>query len=348
MNTRLTDLRRAALSAGLSMTVFLLLTALFFFAIGREPMAMLLAIGKSALGDGYSISESLLRTTPILLCALATMVPARLGLISVGAEGQLCLGALVGTGIVLTFPNGSMPMLMPAVLLAGAVGGALWSLLPALLRTVARVNETISTLLLNYVAALLLTWLVYGAWRDPQSQGWPASMPFPEAARLPSLWDSRVHAGLLLALAAAVLLHLLFTRTRWGMTLDVLRSGPRAGQAAGLNLSRQILITMLVGGALAGLAGIAETGAVQGRLQAGFSNGAGLSGFLVAWLARNHALRAVGLAFVVGALLAAGDGLQMSAGIASSATLVVQGLLFVAVLGVGGWRTRQGGSHVGR
>lgn len=348
MTTRLTEWRSATLGAGLSVLAFLLLTALFFVAIGREPVSMLLTIASSALGDGYALSESLLRATPILLCALATMVPARLGLISVGAEGQLYLGALVGTGVVLAFPQASQPLLLPAVLLAGAVGGALWSLLPALLRTAARVNETISTLLLNYVAALLVTWLVYGAWRDPQSQGWPATAPFPDAARLPGLWDSRVHAGLFLALAAAVVLHLLFTRTRWGMTLDVLRSGPRAGQAAGLSLSRQILITMLVGGALAGIAGIAETGAVQGRLQAGLSNGAGLSGFLVAWLARNHALRAVGLAFVVGALLAAGDGLQMNAGVASSATLVVQGLLFVAVLGVGGWRARHGGAHVGR
>ncbi|RYY62719.1 MAG: ABC transporter permease, partial [Comamonadaceae bacterium] len=231
----------------------------------------------------------------------------------------------------------------PGVLLAGAAGGALWALPPALLRIAANANETISTLLLNYVAALLVTWLVYGPWKNPQSQGWPASIAFPDAARLPLLGDSRVHAGLFIALALAVALHVVLTRTRWGLELDLLRSNPRAALLAGFGQRRRIVLALLAGGLLAGLAGIAETASVQGRLQADLSNGAGLSGFLVAWLARNDALRAVGYAFLVGALLAAGDGLQMTAGIPSSATLVVQGLLFVAVLLAGGWRARRAG-----
>jgi simple sugar transport system permease protein len=329
------------MTLSLTLAAFLLMTGVFFAAIGREPLRMLVEITQAAVGDGYALGESVLRATPILLCALATIVPARVGLISVGAEGQLYFGALVGTGIVLTFPAAPMFLLLPAVLLAGALGGAAWALLPAVLRVAARVNETISTLLLNYVAALLVTWLVYGPWKNPASQGWPATIDFPAAARLPTLGDSRVHAGLLLALIAALALHALFTRTRWGLVLDVLGSNPRAGQSVGLSLSRQVFITMLIGGALAGLAGIAETGAVQGRLQADLSNGAGLSGFLVAWLSRKSAWKAVPLSLLIGALLAAGDGLQMNAGVPSSATLVVQGLLFVAVLGVGGWRAQR-------
>ena len=325
---------------GLSAAVFIGLSALFFMLIGREPIAMLGTIAEASIGSGYALGESVLRATPILLCALATLTPARAGQVTVGAEGQLYFGALTGTGVVLALADAPGVVLLPAMLAGGAAGGAVWSLLPALLRVAARVNETISTLLLNYVAALLVTWLVYGPWKNPQSQGWPATIDFPAAARLPGLWDSRVHAGLLLALALAVVLHGLFTRTRWGLMLDILRSNPRAGQQAGLSLARQIVLTMLIGGALAGLAGIAETSAVQGRLQADLSNGAGLSGFLVAWLARGDALRAIVLALLVGALLAAGDGLQMSAGVPSSATLVVQGLLFVAVLAVGGWRAR--------
>ena len=226
-------------------------------------------------------------------------------------------------------------------MLAGALGGALWALVPALLRIGANANETISTLLLNYVAALLVTWLVYGPWKSPQSQGWPASIEFPAAARLPLLFESRVHAGLFLAVALALVLHLLITRSRWGLELDVMRSNPRAALLAGFGQKRRIVLALLAGGLLAGLAGIAETSSVQGRLQADLSNGAGLSGFLVAWLARNSALRAIAYAFVVAGLLAAGDGLQMNASIPSSATLVVQGLLFVSVLLAGGWRDRQ-------
>jgi simple sugar transport system permease protein len=332
-----------ATGCGLSIAVFVVLASLFFVAIGRAPWELLAEIVVAGAGSGYALGESLLRATPILLCALATLLPARAGMISVGAEGQLYFGALVGTGFVLAFPTLSSPWMMCGLLAAGAVGGALWAALPAALRVVADVNETISTLLLNYVAALLVTWLVYGPWKNPRSLGWPATIDFPAAAQLPHFFDSRVHLGLWVAIAIALALHLLLTRSRWGLQLDVLRGNPRAARAAGLSLPRQIAITMLIGGALAGLAGIAETSATQGRLQADLSNGAGLSGFLVAWLAGNSALRAVPLSFVVGALLAAGDGLQMMANVPSSATLVVQGLLFVAVLGVGGWRAQREG-----
>ena len=339
---------RAAGSAT-AFALFIALASLFFLAISTNPLAMLAEISRSAWGDGYALGETLLRATPILLCALATIVPARAGLISVGAEGQLYFGALAGTGLLLAAGVPSGAWMLPATLLAGALGGALWAAVPALLRVGANVNETISTLLLNYVAALLVTWLVYGPWKNPQSQGWPASVEFPGAARLPLLFESRVHAGLFVALVLALVLHLLLTRSRWGLELDLMRSNPRAALLAGFGQKRRIVIALLVSGLLAGLAGIAETSSVQGRLQAELSNGAGLSGFLVAWLARNSALRAVPYAFIVAGLLAAGDGLQMNANIPSSATLVVQGLLFVAVLLAGGireWRqSRRGAWH---
>jgi general nucleoside transport system permease protein len=325
--------RSAALKRALrAALLFAALATVFFLLIGRHPGTMFLEILRAAAGSGYALGESLLRATPILLCALATLVPARLGLISVGAEGQLYLGAIAGTGVMLGW-TGPPQLLLPAVLLGGMAGGALWALLPALLRNAAGVNETISTLMLNYVAALAVTWLVYGAWKNPQSQGWPATIEFPEVARLPTFGDSRVHAGLLIALGVAALLNFLLDRTRWGLSLDVLRSNPRLEHVTGLSIPRQVLLTMAIGGALAGLAGIAEASAVQGRLQSDLAQGAGLSGFLVAWLAGNRIGRAVWMSLFVGALLASGDGLQMSARVPSSVTLVVQGLLFVAVLG---------------
>jgi simple sugar transport system permease protein len=162
--------------------LFAALATLFFLLIGRHPGTVFLEIARAAAGSGYALGESLLRATPILLCALATLLPARLGLISVGAEGQLYLGAIAGTGVMLGW-TGPPQLLLTAVLLGGMAGGALWALLPALLRNAAGVNETISTLMLNYVAALAVTWLVYGAWKNPQSQGWPATIEFPDVAR---------------------------------------------------------------------------------------------------------------------------------------------------------------------
>lgn len=314
--------------------LFGVLASGFFLLVGLHPGLMFYEIVNAAAGSGYAIGESLLRATPILLCALATVVPARLGLISVGAEGQLYLGAICGTGVMLIW-TGPQGLLLPAVLLGGMVGGALWALIPAILRSAAAVNETIATLMLNYVAALTVTWLVYGPWKNPKSQGWPATIEFPDSARLPNLFESRAHAGLLLALLLAALLYVVLNRTRWGLGLDVLRSNPRLEHVTGLRITRQVLLTMAIGGALAGLAGIAEASVVQGRLQSDLSQGAGFSGFLVAWLAGNRIIRVVWVSVLVGGLLASGDGLQMSAQVPSSVTLVMQGLLFVAVLGAG-------------
>jgi general nucleoside transport system permease protein len=324
----------------LAAAAFVVLSAAFFAVIGRNPFTLIGVVLEAAVGDGYAIGESLVRATPILLCALATALPARVGLISVGAEGQFYAGAIAGTGTVLSMLPTPGWTVLPLMLVTGALGGMAWSLVSGLLRTGLQVNETISTLLTNYVAALLVTWLVYGPWKNPASQGWPATAEFPAASKLPALLDSRVHAGLLIGIALAVVLHLVLTRTRWGLVLDVLRSNPRAGLVAGLDFRRHALLVMALGGALAGLAGIAETASIQGRLQSDIAGGAGFSGFLVAWLARNHCLRIIPLSLLVGALLASGDGLQMLAQVPSSVTLVIQGLLFVAVLLVNGWLDR--------
>lgn len=329
----------------LTVLAVLALVSVFFVVIGQPPHKLLWLIVMSGLGDGYALSETLVKTTPILLCAMATALPARLGLITVGAEGQLYFGALLATGFVLGHLQDAGGWLFPTMLLVAALAGAVWSLLPALLRTQLGVSETITTLLVNYIAALLVTWVVYGPWKNPASQGWPATADFPAAFKPATYFDTRVHTGLWIAIALCLVLHGLVTRTRWGLALDILRGNARAGAGAGLQWRRNVLLVMLLGGALAGLAGILETASVQGRLQAHFSVGAGFSGFLVAWLAGNNFLRLLPMSLLVGALLAAGDGMQMMASLPSSVSLVVQGLLFVAVLGVGGWAVRRGGGH---
>src|SRR5579883_2521811 len=158
----------AAIGGG---AAFLIAAAIFLTAIGRPPLVTLSQMVLYAFGDAYSLSESLVKATPILLCALSVILPARLGLITVGAEGQLYFGALTGSAVVVCFPTAPMIMLMPAMLLAGAGGGALWGAIAGLLRARCNVNETISTLLMNYVAILLVSYVIYGAWKDPTSLG---------------------------------------------------------------------------------------------------------------------------------------------------------------------------------
>ena len=324
---------------------FLVAATIFLFTIGQPPLATLAHMAIYAFGDGYSLSESLVKATPILLCALAVILPARLGLITVGGEGQLYFGALTGTAVVVSFPAQPMFILLPAMLLAGAIGGAIWSGIAGLLRAKCNVNETISTLLMNYVAVLLVSYAIYGAWKDPTSLGWPATIPFPKAATVPSVFSTRVHAGLVVGVVAAVVLHIAVTYTRWGIALRVLAGNRKVAAMAGFDFVRQTLLVMAIGGALAGFAGICETSAIQGRLQAGISVGYGLTGFLVAWLSGQHFLRAIPIAILIGGLIAAGDALQLYSKIPSASATILQGLLFVAALGAGGLAGRRNARH---
>ncbi|AWM00329.1 ABC transporter permease [Bradyrhizobium amphicarpaeae] len=326
-------------------TAFLISASIFLATIGKPPLTTLSQMVYYAFGDSYSLSESLVKATPILLCALAVILPARLGLITVGGEGQLYFGALTGTAIVVGFPTAPMLVLLPVMILAGAAGGAAWSGFAGLLRAHCNVNETISTLLMNYVAVLLVNYVTYGAWKDPASLGWPATMMFPPAAIVPSVFGTRVHAGLIVGIMAAILLHIAVTYTRWGIALRVIAGNRKVAAMAGFGFVKQTIMVMAMGGALAGFAGICETSAIQGRLQAGISVGYGLTGFLVAWLSGQNFLRAVPIAILIGGLIAAGDALQLYSKIPSASATILQGLLFIAALAASGLAGRRTARH---
>lgn len=315
-------------------------TAMTFFAInGREPLSLFYEMVMGAFGDGYSFSETLVKAAPILLTALAVALPARLGLISVGGEGQLYAGALLGTGAVLAAINQPGWLLMPLMLAGAMAGGALWGVIPALLKTRLGVNETISTLLLNYVGILLVSYVVHGPWKNPASLGWPATIEFPEGAILPQFFGTRVHMGLIFGLVAAIILHVLVTYSRWGLGLRISRSNPRVAATAGISFERNVLIVMAAGGLLAGLAGIAEASVIQNRLQDGLASGYGMTGFLVAWLANQHFLRIIPLSVLMGGILASADSLQLYAQLPEASADILQALLFIIVLTVSGVRS---------
>lgn len=329
--------RQKWVSPFISTFIFTGVILLFFVAIGKPPFEMLWSMLKYSMGDLFSLSETLGKMTPILFCALAVILPARLGLISVGGEGQLYVGALTGTWVVLQFPDAG-PWLLPVMLMAGAFGGVIWGGLPGLLKAWIGVHETISTLLLNYVGVLLVRHLVYGSWKDPASQGWPSTIDFPANAVLPKFEHTQIHLGLLIAVLAAVALHILLDKSRWGLALKVLRDNPAVAPLTGLRPSRQILLVMSLGGLFAGVAGICEVSAIQGRLQPTISNGYGLAGFLVAWLAFQKPLRAIVVAFLFGALLAAADALQMFAHVPAASAIVLQAIIFLTALVIAQWR----------
>jgi len=314
------------LLAGAAFAVVLLL-------FGKDPVKAYAEIFQGALGDSYGWTEVLVKMIPFVLTALAAALPAQLGLINVGAEGQLYFGAITATWVALTFGDGPTVIVLPLMVAAGFVGGAFWAGLCGALRAYAGLNETISTLLLNYVAIRVVDHLVHGPWKDPSNFNWPYTAEFTQAARLPVLFGSRVHLGLALAALAVVLLYLLLTRTRWGYEMRVVGGNPEAARRGGLPVGLYLVAAMAIAGGLAGIAGMAETSAIQGRLRAGISNGYGYVGFLASWLAGAHPLRIV----VTGALLAiisvGGDVIQIAVNLPSSSVNVLMALILFGVLG---------------
>jgi general nucleoside transport system permease protein len=224
--------------------------------IGKDPFAAYSAILSGALGDSYGWSELGAKLIPVVLCALAAAIPARVGLVNVGAEGQFYGGALVATSVALNLDMLPGFVLLPLMLIAGFTGGALWGGIAGLLRIVG-LNEAISTLLLNYVAVLLVDQMVHGPWKEPGGNNWPFTVEFVPAALIPAFGDWRIHFGIFLPIIGVAVFAYVLARTRWGFEMRVIGGNPEAGRWSGLPAAQYFLAALLIGGGLAGLAGMA-------------------------------------------------------------------------------------------
>ena len=301
-----------------------------FAAYGRNPLSAYWVMFQGAFGSGYLFSEVLVKTTPLVLTGLAVALAARMLLWNIGCEGQYVLGCVFSTGFALyVAPNAPAWLLMPGAVLAGALGGGLWALIPALLKVRFKVNEILVTLLLNYVAIQLMDQLYFSTWRDPEGRGFPGTAAIPKAAELPRFFGSRVHLVFFLALAAAVAIWFVLGRTRWGYKLRVIGQSPGAAKYAGFSVNRHTIAVLCASGMLAGLAGVGEILGLQHRLQEGVSVGYGYAGIVVAFLGGLNPLGVVFSAFALAALMVGGEQLQSVLGLPASISLVLEaGLLF--------------------
>ncbi len=311
----------------------LLLFALFLLAVGADPIDTYATMFSSALGDRYGLSEVLLRAAPILLAGLATAIPAHVRLINVGGEGQIAMGALATTFAAValgdTFPSF---VTLPILLLAGMLGGAIWAGIPAVLRVTMQLNETISTLLFNYIAVLVLGYFVHGILKDPESFNWPFSPPFAEAARIGTVGGTRLHWGVILAPIAAVAVWYLINKTYVGLRLRVIGGNPEAARRAGMFVSRIQVAMFLLAGALAGAAGMLEVAGIEGRLRPTTGVGLGYVGFLAAWMVSQNPLWLMGSSFLLAVIAVSGDALQMTANLPASSVNILMALVLIVVL----------------
>jgi simple sugar transport system permease protein len=313
--------------------------ALVLLVFGKNPIKAYVDIFANTLGSAYGFSEVLVKMIPLILAAVAVALPARVWLINVGGEGQFHIGGLFAAWGALNF--GSLPawILIPWISFLGFLGGGLWGLISGFLRARGWVSETISTLLLNYVAILLLSFFIFGPWKDPESANYPQSAPFADAAVLPSFFGTRVHMGLFYSLAALVFFHLILSRTRWGLEMRAIGANAEAARRNGISIGRYIMVLMFIGGGLAGLAGMAEVSAIHGQLRPSLSPGYGYIGFLISWMAMGNAVGMMAAAFLLAIITAGGDILQMTLRIPGSVVNILLAIiLFVILARKGGGR----------
>jgi len=307
--------------------------AIFLAIIGRDPIDAYTKMFEGTLGSKFGLSEVGVKMIPFVLTGLAATIPARVGLINVGGEGQLYIGAWAATGVALYIGLGNIWIMLPAMAIAGFIGGALWAGIAILLRNWRNVNEVISTLLSNYVAILFVNVFVFGAWKNPTGFGYPYTSDFATEAVLPTIAGTRLHLGLILPVLAIIATYLFLSRTRWGANMRAVGGNPDAARRRGIPVVRYIVIAMLVGGGLAGMAGMSEVSGIQHHLRPGISANLGFMGFLASWMAGHNPVTLIGTSLLIAVIIVGGDGLQFSGNLPSAAMLILIGLVLFSILG---------------
>ncbi|WP_233559895.1 ABC transporter permease [Oleomonas cavernae] len=316
----------AALLAGLA------LFGVFIALVGKSPVEFYSLMYKGGFGTWFSLQNTLLRAAPLLLAGLCVALPARLGLVVIGGEGAIVLGGLAAAAMANVMVGAPSLVGLLAMALAAMLAGGVWIGAVGALRHYRGVNETISSLLMAYIAIALMNHLVEGPLRDPASLNKPSTAPIDEAFRIGLIPGMDVHWGLVVGIIACIIAWFLIERTTFGFGARMTGANVRAAQLQGLAVGRLILAMTGLGGACAGLAGMFEVAAVQGSANASLIAGYGYAGILVAFLARHNPLGVIPVAILLGGIAAAGGLIQRRMGLPDATVLVLQGILFVTIL----------------
>ena len=310
----------------------MLLFGLFMAVIGKDPVEIYKLIYKGGFGSSFAWQNTLQRAAPLILTALCVALPAQAGLIVIGGEGALVVGGLAAAVVGATI--GAPPPLAVKIMmaLAGAGAGAAWIMLAGALRHWRGVNETITSLLLTYIAVALFNHFVEGPLRDPASLNKPSTLPIADANMLGAIPGMDVHWGLAFGVVFCIACYVLVRHSVHGFALRIVGGNVRAAQLAGLPVGALVLFSCALGGAAAGLAGMVEVAAVHGSANASIIAGYGYAGILVSFIARHNPLAIVPVALLVGGINASGGMLQRRLDLPDATVLVLQGIAFMAIL----------------
>jgi ABC-type uncharacterized transport system permease subunit len=330
-------IKEVALPAFAIAAALLLFGVLVWFA-GVSPVDVWVTLFKGAFGDWFSWQNTLQRAAPLMLTALCVAIPARAGLVIIGGEGAVVLGGLACAALPYAMPLPGNLLGTIAVCIAGAVAGGLWIMLAGWLRQYRGINETISSLLLAYIAIGIFKHLVEGVLRDPASLNKPSTRALPDVLLIGGIGGSDVHWGLAVGIVACVGLGIWLRATASGFSIRVVGGNPRTAQLVGLPATKLILAACGVGGACAGVAGAVEVAAVHTNANASIIAGYGYAGILVSFIARHNPVAIIPVAILFGGFGAAGSLLQRRLGLPDASVQVLQGIAFVLILASEGLR----------
>jgi len=302
----------------LSMLIAVPIISVIFSGFNVNPLDAFRVIFEGAFGDMYGLSETITKAIPLMLCAVGLGVAFETGFYNIGAEGQLLMGAIFSSWVALNFSGLPSIVLLPAMLVAGFIGGGFWGLIPTYLKIKFETNEVTTTLMMNYIAAKTLDYLVFGPWRGKEEWGFPYTSKFTEAAWLPVIGTTRIHyPTLAFAVVAAIVLYFILNRTKIGFDTRIVGKNPEAGRYLGIDSARIFMFVML---------------GIQHRLRQGISPGYGFTSIIVAWLGRLHPIGIMLVAVLFGGLLVGGEMLQIRLGLPFATIQLFNGVFLLSIL----------------
>jgi simple sugar transport system permease protein len=327
-----TSNRMRYLSPLIAIVMTMLGGLILFAALGKDPLEGFKVFFFHPVRDLYSISELLLKATPLMLIGIGLAVGFRASVWNIGAEGQYILGAILATGVALHW-NGPAALIIPAMLVAGAAGGAAWAAVPAFLRTRFKANEILVTLMMVYIAQLMASWLVHGPWKDPDGFNFPQTRMFDESALLPIMIEgTRLNIAFMFAISALAAGYVFLQRSFYGYQMQVAGQAEQAARYAGFSAARTIWLGLLAGGVMAGIAGMTEVTGPIGQLTETISANYGFAAIIVAFVGRLNAVGILFASLLMALLYLGGEQSQQYLNLPSSISKVFQGMLLFFLL----------------
>jgi len=315
----------------LAVILALLVSSLFMIFMKKSPVDVYLSMFKGAFGSPYSIRETIKLAIPLCITALGVAVAFKMQFWNIGAEGQIMMGAFAASLLALKFATLPRPLLLFLMIIAGIIGGSLWALIPAIFKSKWGTNETIVTLMMNYIAIKWVTYLQYGPLKDPNAKGFAKIANFTDNAILPEIF--KVHIGWIFALVLVAFIYIFMKYTKKGYEIAVLGESEKTALYSGINIKKTIIISILLSGGLCGLVGMIQASGISGTLAYNVSGGVGFTAIIVAWLSSLSAPIILVVSILFAGLQQGGSFIQSSFGIPDSVALMIQAIILFFILG---------------